>query len=53
MMDAMHFLFLLEVPKHCVHPKTMGPLGARNSIVTVTTIHNIIIEWQLDLPSQR
>ncbi len=39
MMDAM--IFLLDVPKHCIHPKTMGPLGARSFVVLPPTIHNI------------
>jgi hypothetical protein len=45
-MDAMIFLF--DVPKHCIHPKTMGPLGARSFVVVAPTIHNIVQSGNLN-----
>lgn len=35
-------IFLLDVPKHCIHIKTMGPLGAWSFVVFAPTIHNIV-----------
>jgi hypothetical protein len=49
----MFFLFLLDKIGHCVHPKKMGPLGTRICIVVGAIVHNIVIEWQLELPSQQ
>ncbi len=44
-------IFLLDVPKHCIHPKTMGLLGAPSFVVVAPTMH--CAEWQLELPPQR
>ncbi len=45
-MDAM--IFLLDVPKHCIHRKTMGPLGAWSFVVVAPTIHNNVQSGNLN-----
>ncbi len=50
MMDAM--IFLLDVPKHCIHPKTMGPLATRSFVVVAPTIHNIVQSGSLSSHSR-
>lgn len=44
------FFFFFDVVGHCVHFKTMGPFGAQSFIVVVAIVHNVVEEWQLELP---
>jgi hypothetical protein len=44
------FFFFLDVFEHCVHCKIMGPFGAQSFIVVVAIVHNVVEEWQLELP---
>jgi hypothetical protein len=50
-MDAM--IFLLDVPKHCIHRKTMGPLGAWSFVVVAPTIHNNVQSGNLSSRPKR
>jgi len=51
MMDAM--IFLLDVHKHCIHCKTMSPLGAQSFVVVAPTIHNNVQSGNLSSRPKR